>query len=131
MLTITAQRIVVYRRGSVADDDIALTGVEMPRLFRKRDRASAHCRINPGSPLHQPRRITGRYDSELGHGSVCTRLERGQQLLVNAVEAAVRHHNHEISIAGFLADRADDVGHLRNVTRFDATGLKITDQGLW
>src|SRR4051794_12525041 len=54
-------------------------------------------------------------------------LQAVQQLVVNAVEAAVRHHHDQISVAGFLRHRLDDVVRGGNVARVDPLLLEVAD----
>src|SRR5258708_32166246 len=55
-------------------------------------------------------------------------LERGEELLVNVVEPAVRHHHDEVPVPGLLRDGRDNVADLGDVARVLSGGLQIRDE---
>ena len=56
------------------------------------------------------------------------RVQGGQQLLVDVVEAAVGHDHDEIAVAALAGDGRDDVVDLRDVAGVDVGGLQVGDQ---
>src|SRR5690242_9896586 len=53
--------------------------------------------------------------------------QRVQELLVDVVEAAIGHHDHEIPIASLSRDSGDDIVSARDVARIHAGSDQILD----
>jgi hypothetical protein len=126
--SIDTQRIEIDRRGTVSNDGITDSWIESPGAIGEQDRAAVHLVVDPRRPFDEPRGITSRDDAKIAHRLVRVRLERRQKLLMNVVEAAVRHDDDEITGARLFADGANNVGNLGNVARIDARRLQIGHQ---
>src|SRR4051812_12849381 len=56
------------------------------------------------------------------------RLQRREQALMNVVETAVRHHDHQVAGARLLRHRRDDGLDVRDVARVLARGTHVGDE---
>ena len=101
------QRIDIHHDRSIADDDIR--HVWQRGMFDGRgypDRPPVHLRIQTFWQLDQPRALAGGDDAGLHPGSLRRALvQRGQQLLMDVVEAAVRHHDDQVASLCLARDR--------------------------
>ena len=123
-VAIDAQRIEVDRRGTISNDGVTHGWIELPRTIGEHHGATVDVRIDPGRPFDKPRGVTGRDDSKIAHRSVRACLEGRKQLLMNVVEAAVRHDDDQITWRASFADGANDVGDLGDVARVDACSFR-------
>src|SRR6476661_7948627 len=96
------------------------------------DRTPADRWIDSRWPLDEPRRIAGRGDPEVAHGSIpsggfasCgprirprlvrTRFKCRQELLMDVVEPAIGHDDNQITGSRLFADGADNLRDVRDV----------------
>ena len=101
------KRIEVDGHRAVPDDDVAdAVGALLVDGARERDRAAVDGRIDSlaGSST-QHRRVAGRATIADLIASTAARLERREELLMNVVEAAIRHHDDQVATARVSARR--------------------------